>query len=173
MRKFRNPIPRAPRNDPQRSRVYRMETEAIGARNYMRMSRSDVKRFVRSVCRAYGLPRVKIIYKDLGRWAAQWVEPNIIELGRKSSSRDLITLAHELAHHLHHQLSPDDTAGHGPEFMTCHMSILDMARIVPYEAMRVICRLYGVLHSRVSDPLDVSLLRRALRARPRTTRKSR
>jgi len=147
-RRFRFPVKRSPKSDPQQYRMYRMENEAIGARMYAKLTRGTVGVLVRSVCRSYGVPTPRLVWKDLGAWAAQWVQipgerRSTIELNtRKSTSKDIITITHELAHNLHFWLSGSTNEGHeahGPEFMACHMSILDTCRMIPVAAMKVIC----------------------------------
>lgn len=59
---------------------------------------------------------------------------------------------HELAHHIHYWLSDDgavDQEAHGPEFMACHISILDTCRFIPVVGMRAIC---GEWRVRYADP---------------------
>lgn len=151
--RYRYPVKRSPKTDPQQYRVYRMENEAIGARKYMAMDRATAMTLARSVCRNYRVPIVKVKWEDLGKWAAEWRDSNdeggeCIVLGtRKRTSRDILTLTHELAHHIHHHLSEGMDAlqqDHGPEFMACHMSILDVCRVVPVVGMRAICDAWKV-----------------------------
>lgn len=146
--KYRYPVRRSPPTDPQQHRVYRMENEAIGARRYMRVDRDMARLVTRSVCRNYRVPVVELRWKDLGRWAAEWRGPEdeggeaIVLTTRKRTGKDLLTLTHELAHHIHHHLSEGMDAlqqDHGPQFMACHMSILDTLRVVPVVGMRAIC----------------------------------
>lgn len=164
--RYKRPLKKSPKSDPQQYRVYRMENEAIGARSYQSLRRADLGRFVRAVCREYRLPSVKLRYENLGRWAAEWRSPNIIVLGIKTTSRDLLTIAHELAHHLHGALAEGLTQeDHGPQFMACYLSILDTARIIPVVGMRAICAQYKI---RYIDPgLSGSLftLRKRVRAK--------
>lgn len=143
--RFRRPIKKSPASDPQQYRLYRMENEAIGARTYMSLTRKDLARFVRAVCREYRIPKVVLKWENLGKWAAEWRSPNIIVLGTKKTSRDLLTIAHEMAHHLHWAIeSEKDQQSHGPEFMACYLSILDTARIIPMVGMLPICEHYGL-----------------------------
>lgn len=163
--RFAYPVKRSPRNDPQQYRVYRMENEAIGARSYMKMTKAAIAALARSVCRNYGVPQVKLVWKDLGKWAAQWVEgANTIELNvKKGTSQDILTITHELAHHIHHHLAAGADKmheDHGAEFMACHMSILDTCRVVPVVGMRAICEQYGI---RFHDPGTSSSLKRLAR----------
>jgi hypothetical protein len=152
---------KSPKSDPQQHQVYRMESEALGARNYQSMSRANIVRLVNGVCRVYKISRPTVRYKDLGKWAAQWISPTyqeergrtrlifpaVIELStRKRTSMDFITITHELAHHLHASFgaATDKHAGHGAEFMACHISILDTVRAIPVYAMRTVCRQYRI-----------------------------
>ncbi len=149
-RKFSYPIKRSPKSDPQQYRVYRMENEAIGARCYMQMSRTAMRALAAMVCRNYRVPQVRLTWKDLGRWAAQWLEPSAIELSNsKGSARDILTITHELAHHIHHHLSggaDEHQQNHGAQFMACHMSILDTCRVIPVVGMKAICDDYGIAY---------------------------
>jgi hypothetical protein len=152
--KYRYPLKRSPKSDPQQFRVYRMENEAIGARKYMQLTREVQQSLAHSVCRNYRVPRVKLEYVDLGRWAAEWgATPQTIRLNtKKGTSWDILTLTHELAHHVHHWLSDGAANGHeshGPEFMGCHMSILDTCRVIPVVGMRAVCEAWRV---RYADP---------------------
>lgn len=151
--RFRMPVKRSPKSDPQQYRVYRMENEAIGARAYAKLTRNVARSLARSVCRAYGVSPVKLIWcDDLGTWGAEW-DNGIIRLNsKKGTARDLITLTHELAHHIHWCLGGDASIkheGHGPEFVACHMSVLDTCRMIPVVGMREICKAWKV---RYADP---------------------
>lgn len=151
-KQYSRPVKRSPASDPQQYRVYRMESEAIGARNYMQLTRAALERFVRAACRTYGMPKIRIEYLNHRKWAAQAWGNERIQFANKRTSRDLITVAHELAHCLHSHIKPDaelTQQDHGPEFLGCYMSILDVCRIVPVYAMRTICDRYKL---RYVDP---------------------
>lgn len=163
--RFRYPIKRSPKSDPQQYRVYRMENEAIGARSYMKMTKAAIAALARSVCRNYRVPVVRLVWKDLGKWAAQWIEgANTIELNtKKGTSKDILTITHELAHHIHHHLAAGmdvNHEDHGPEFMACHISVLDTLRVVPVVGMRAICDVYKV---KFHDPGTTSSLKKLTR----------
>lgn len=151
-KRYAYPLRKSPKSDPQQFQIYRMESEAIGARNYGSMTRANIVRLVNGICRKYGAKRATVVYKDLGKWAAQWCPPATIELStRKRTSMDYVTITHELAHHIHASFG-DFTATqepHGPEFMACHMSILDTCRAIPVAAMKVVCQQYKI---RYNDP---------------------
>ena len=164
MVKYRRPIKRSPKSDPQQYRLYRLENEAIGARHYMRLPKRALTTYVNSLIRAYGMPGIQIVFEDLGRWAAEWREPNIIVFGRKTTSRDLLTAAHEVAHHLHGWLMGElKQQDHGPEFMACYMSILDTSRMIPVVGMKAICDSYGIEYLEPPSKPDVNKLRKVVR----------
>lgn len=173
--KYRYPIKRSPPTDPQQYRVYRMENEAIGGRLYHRLTRDQQRTLARSICRNYGIPQAKLVWRDLGRWAAEWHPENgdnktIVLSTRKRIAQDMLTLTHELAHHLHHHLSGgiDETQeNHGPEFMACHMSILDSCRVIPVQGMRAVCDAWKVRYADPGVNCSLARLRRIVRKRGR------
>lgn len=150
-RRFKQPLRRGPKTDPQQYRVYRMESEAIGCGGYVKLSQKTIRKFARVICRKYGVPQVRLKFSDLGVWAAEWSEPNLITMNpNKHGSLDLIVIAHELAHHVHNIVSMGlDQESHGPEFLCCYMSVLDTGRIIPIEGMRAIFSKYRL---RFVDP---------------------
>lgn len=163
--KFRWAVTRSPASDPQQYRVYRMESEAIGARGTFSMSRPAIRKLIRSLCRNYGTKPIKVVFTDLGKFAAQWVPPNVIELNtEKSTSHHLLTITHEFSHHLHEHLAPGALhQSHGPEFMACHMSVLDTCRYIPVDAMKVVCDRYRVKYLDPGMRQSLSALRRLLK----------
>jgi predicted SprT family Zn-dependent metalloprotease len=164
-KQFQYPIKRSPASDPQQYRVYRMENEAIGARQYMRASKEKIRQLVRSVCRNYGVPAPKLVWCDLGKWAAEWDNGMIRLNTKKGMASDVLTVTHELAHHIHYHLAgrQDLHAAHGPEFMAVHMSILDTCRIIPVEGMRAICARWKVLYCDPGTTCSLPKLRRICR----------
>lgn len=165
-KRFHFPITRSPKSDPQQYRVYRMENEAIGARKYMKMDDETISTLARAVCRNYRTPQVKVVWESLGKWAAEW-DNGIIRLNRKKgTSRDILTLTHELAHHVHYYLGGDATnvqEPHGPEFMACHMSLLDTCRVVPVVGMRAVCDAWKVRYVDPGTTNSLTKLRRIAR----------
>lgn len=129
-----------------------MENEAIGGRHYCQLSDLEIVARVESVCTMYGIRKAKLVWADLGRWAAEW-DNGIIRLNRgKVTARSILTVLHELGHHLHACLGGDQASkheNHGPEFVACYMSILDTSRIIPVVGMRAICDAYKI---RYKDP---------------------
>lgn len=158
--KFRYALKRSPKADPQQYRVYRMENEAIGGRHYCQLSDLEIVARAKNVCALYRVPDAKVTWADLGRWAAEW-KNGAIRLNRnKVTSRSILTILHELAHHVHWGLAPEESVqheNHGPEFMACYMSILDTSRVIPVIGMRPICEAYNV---RYHDPGTGNSLKR-------------
>lgn len=147
--------------DPQQFPFYRLEREEIGARDYARLRWKDAERVIRSVCRAYSVPRAQLKKRVMGRWAAEYDSPGqyfdlkkqrfVVDRGpgtinvnpRKGTAMDLLTLLHELAHHVQWHLHPDggtEQEPHGPQFVSCYVSILDTVRLIPRDAMIQILR---------------------------------
>lgn len=56
---------------------------------------------------------------------------------------NLLTLAHELAHHVVVLSFPRST-DHGPVWVRTYAELLDLLRLVPIAGMRAICRRHGV-----------------------------
>lgn len=156
-RKFRRPIKKSPKSDPQRNLIYRMESEAIGGRQYLTLTKRKIVSLINSLSRNYRIPPCVIRFNDMTEWAADWRPPGIITFGKKSTSRDLLTALHEFAHHLHYVIEPADVhQGHGPEFMCCYMSVLDTIRFIPVEAMAAVCETYKIKYiaPKATDGID-------------------
>jgi hypothetical protein len=168
--KFSYPVKRSPKSDPQQYRVYRMENEAIGARRYHRMTPEVQRGLAAGICRNYRVPQVHLEWADLGKWAAEWGStPRTIRLStRKGTSQDLLTLTHELAHHVHHWLSggaANKQESHGPEFVGVHMSILDTCRVIPVVGMRAVCAAWKVRYADPGTRSSLKQLRRVAQGR--------
>ena len=161
-RRYRKPIRRSPANDPQQYLVYRMEKEALGARGYAKVTRDILRQFTRGTCRSFGVPQVKLRFCDIGPWTGDY-QDNLIRLNpKRPGSQCLLTIAHELGHHVHEALAPgNDHESHGPQFMAAYMAVLDNARILPVVGMRAICDQYGI---RYNDPGTTNSLRALARA---------
>ena len=161
---FAKPIRESPESDPQQYLLYRMENEAIGARQYLSLTRNELTRYLNGLVKTYRTPPVKIVFEDLGDWAAEWRDPNIIVFGTKRSSRDILTAAHEFSHHLHGHLAEDFVhENHGREFMACYMSVLDVSRMIPVVGMRAICKSYGIKFADPGTEPDVEKLAKIVR----------
>ena len=150
MAAYRRPLPkRRPARDPQQYLVYRMESEALGHCGRMKLSDSAIESLCRAIARNYGVPDLRINWKPM-RDAAVWHDNDVLDLSTtKGTSRDLITITHEMGHQIHYHLSDGNDKNHqnhGPEFMACHLSILDSCRIIPIVGMKAICDSYGIAY---------------------------
>jgi hypothetical protein len=164
--RYQYAIKRSPKSDPQQYRVYRMENEAIGARNYMTLTKPLINALVASICKNYGVSKPKIVWKNLGRWAAEWHEDKITFNPHKGTAWDILTVTHELAHHIHFHLSKgasEEQEAHGPQFMACHMSILDTCRVIPVIGMRAICAAWKIRYADPGATNSLLKLKRILR----------
>lgn len=156
----------SPVSDPQRSRVYLMENEAIGGRHYCQLADLEIVARAKNVCKLYGVPQAKLSWDDLGVWAAEWKNGHIRLNRNKVTARSIMTILHELAHHIHWGLGGDASTqhqNHGPEFMGCYMSVLDTSRIIPVVGMRAICDVYRVKYRDPGTRQSLALLQRICR----------
>lgn len=162
--KFRMPIRRSPKNDPQQYLLYRMEQECFGGMWRGKMTLKAIRSLADSVCKNYGVSKVKISFKDLGNWAGQCLSNSKIEINpNKRAALSIICILHELAHHIHNQLVPYDILiqqeSHGAEFMACYMSVLDTTRIVPLAGMRAILKNYDLFYIDPGDDNSLTVLK--------------
>lgn len=165
-RRFNRPIKKSPKSDPQRNLVYRMESEAIGARMYLTLTKRKIISLLKTLARSYRVAPCVVRFSDMTDYAASWQPPNVITFGAKTTSRDLLTALHEFAHHLHYVIEPRlSQEAHGAEFMCCYMSVLDTARFVPVEAMAAVCKKYKVRYIQPRDMDGVDNLAKLIRGK--------
>jgi hypothetical protein len=165
-KRFDKPIAEAPISDPQRELLYRVELELFSGWCRTKMGLNDARSFARAVCTAFKLPPVTIIVRDLGRWSGEYdSEFRRITLSpTRQKARSQLTLAHELAHHLHEIYSDDETQEwHGPQFMLAYMHILDRTRMIPLEAMEAVCDRRGLKYISPTRFGTLAKLKRAMR----------
>lgn len=167
--RYQRPIKKSPKSDPQRNLIYRMESEAIGGRQYLTLSKPKIVSLIKSLSRAYHIAAPAVRFNDMTAWAADWRPPGIITFGKKITSKDLLTALHEFAHHLHYLIEPSDAhTGHGPEFMCCYMSVMDTMRFIPVEASAAVCDRYQIEYIRPRETDGLDQLRKLLRGRRST-----
>lgn len=170
--KFRMPVKRSPKDDSQQYQLYRMEQECFGGMWRGKMTLKDMRSLANSVCRNYGVRKVEVAFKDLGKWAGQcWLNSKIEINPNKRAALSVICILHELAHHVHNQLAPYELLinqePHGPEFMACYISVLDTARIVPLSGMRAILGAYNINYIDPGDDNKLSTLKARISKRPK------
>lgn len=164
--KYRMALKRSPRRDPQQYRFYRMESESIGARGYVVLTQTAIRKLIRSLCHKYNTKQAGVIFEDIGPWSGEWRSEGVIALNPgRSRARDLITVTHEFVHHLHEHIAPgNDHQNHGPQFVACYMSVLDTARIVPVVGMRAILDSYKIKYNDPGTKNSLTDLRQAVLA---------
>lgn len=166
---FERPVGRSPASDPQRTRLYRMESEAIGSQYYNTMPRRMMVKLLRSLARNYAIPEPRPRFKDLGDWTAEWRSDGVITFNpSRRGFNSIVTVAHEFSHHLHAHLALErafEQQPHGPQFMACYMSVLDTTRAIPVCGMRAICARYKIEFADPGDRNSLTALQRVVRSR--------
>lgn len=92
-------------------------------------------------CRLHGVPSVTVSVRR-HRGAGGWYEFDHIELD-PDCGRNLLMLAHELAHHITAHKHPH-AQDHGPAWMRWYAHLLDAWRLVPIEGTVAACGRYGI-----------------------------
>jgi len=132
------------KSDPQRHLVYSMEREICGWAVYAHVELDDLQRIADYVCRRYRVKRVGIAIENRGKERVfGWCSDNTIHLNADYHGDNTAVLAHELAHYINDQLSPDGES-HGPEFVHYYGEILDMLNLFPYGLFALLCDSWGV-----------------------------
>lgn len=170
--KFRMPIKRSLKSDPQQYLLYRMEQECFGGMWRGRMTLKAIRSLSDSICKNYGVEKAKVSFKELGKWAGQCLSTGAIEINpNKRAALSMICILHELAHHIHNQLVPFEVLVkqefHGPEFLACYMSVLDTTRVIPLAGMRAILKGYDLMYIDPGDDCSVSVLKERISQLPR------
>lgn len=159
---------RAPRSDPQRERVYKMEADTIGGCAWNALPPKLIRQMIKALSVHYGTGPLHVRFKKL-KHAGEWNEPNELVFstykGVKTSAN---IICHEFAHFLHWTLaSGAGHQGHGPEFMACYLSVLDTARLIPMAAMKTVCDRFRVKYTDFGkDPQNLARLQRAISSSP-------
>lgn len=153
----------SPKSDPQRNRLYRMERDCLKGWDAGQMTVPQIKRWVKRVARMYGVPVPGITIKDIGRYSGEYWDGRITLSTQKNSGKTVLTLAHEMAHHIHEQLGdPENDEAHGLEFVTCYVHLLHVMQLVPALAMQVICSTYKLKYNAFNGTPTPERLRRLI-----------
>lgn len=136
---------RSPKEDPQQYEVYDMENDFIGPKQ-AQLTKRAMRELAEAVTSAFRIPPVKLEFKKLGPWAALCHTDGRVIIGTKWSSQQVVTLLHELAHHLHNTITKKalEQEAHGPEWVACYIVVLDVARVLPVVASRAICKKHKI-----------------------------
>lgn len=161
--RYRRQVSRSPVSDPQRNLLYRMEYEALGARGYEGLTRADVRQFARGTCRSLGVPQAVIRFSDIGAWSGEYGEGVVTLNHKRKGALCLLTIAHELGHHVHCALAPEnDHEPHGPQFLAAYMAVLDNGRVLPVVGMRAILDFYKLRYHDPGTKNNLTALKRAV-----------
>lgn len=140
-----------------------MEHEALGARGYEGLPRDGVLQFVAGTCRSLRVPLATVQFKNIGAWSGDYGGGLVRINPTRKGAMCLLTIAHELGHHVHAMLAPDnDDEPHGPQFMAAYMAVLDNGRILPVVGMRAICDHYKIKYNDPGTRNSLRALRRAV-----------
>lgn len=153
----------APKSDPQRERLYRMERACFKGWDVGRMTVPQIELWVKRVARKYGVQVPAVTTKELPGYAGEYWDGRITLCSQKESGKTLLTLTHEMAHHIHEQLGDaEKDEAHGPEFLTCYVHLLHTLKLVPALAMQVICETHRLDHYPFRKPPTTDRLRRLI-----------
>lgn len=130
--------------DPQRDLVYAVEKIHLAGHCRHTMARKHIRKWTRSVCRAYGVPMPKLSFGKVDRgFSAHYDHENAtVRLDPKWGCNGL-TLLHELAHlicYTHYPRAQD----HGAAFCRVYGELLDRNRLVPFAGWKALCARHGV-----------------------------
>lgn len=152
------PIPKPSKTiaeDPQRTRLYKMEREFVGISVYHAVSKDNLETLMRHACRYYNMPAPKlVVYNDprdrkFGSSNYEYYEPycvpfnHEIKLNRGFHGANACTLMHELAHYIVDSIY-ENHSGHGKKFVGVYMHLLDKYRIMPSDAFRTIAKRHKI-----------------------------
>jgi len=132
---------RTVKSDPQARRVYVMERRGLWGHLDHTAPLGLLRTTAARACRLHGVPPVSVTVRRM-RGCGGWYEHDRINLD-PDCGRNLLMLAHELAHHVTYHKHPH-AQDHGPAFVRWYAHFLDAWRLVPIEGMRALCRDYGV-----------------------------
>jgi hypothetical protein len=129
-----------------------MERELEGISVHHKAAPKFLRRVAKSVCRYYGVPQIAVsfinkpktrefgytLYSDFPD-----ASPTRLVLNGGFHGQNLMTLLHELAHHITDCLY-DDAQAHGPEFCAIYMHLMSRHKILPQDCFRVLAARWKV-----------------------------
>lgn len=133
-----------PRSDPQRDKVYDLETNINGWWTYSSIPTKELLAFLVAVCKYYrvDIPKLRVI-RDRKCGDTAWYDhaADEIVLNRSREGTNVGVLCHEAAHYLI-DCFYTDTEVHGPEFVAIYMHLLDHFCLLPHTCFRLLAKKY-------------------------------
>lgn len=124
---------KAPRDDPQKYKVYTMEREWIGTSVNVHMILPDLRSVVNNACSRYGIERVQVRLYSKKEHVFGYVKDEVIYLNTKFHGDNLGVLLHELAHVITDE-KHEERESHGPMFCLIYGELLDFYKVLPMRA---------------------------------------
>jgi hypothetical protein len=129
--------------DPQAKRVYEMEWTCLEGHVNTNTPLHMLRKVARNLCKEHGVPYVRIFVRSFDHECdAMYTEPGIIKLD-PTRGKNLLTLAHELAHHICSIKNPR-AQPHGATWVKIYAGLLSELRLVPIAGMKAICKAHKV-----------------------------
>lgn len=130
--------------DPNKAALYRMEQrEFAGVWLNVKQPMKYLRKRARAVCRLYQVPQARVLARGAPGCDAQYHDDSgTIDLC--GNGRNLLSLAHELAHHIVWTRHGHRAQDHGPMFVLLYGQLLSSLRICPLAGWRAACRRHGV-----------------------------
>lgn len=133
--------------DTQAKRVYEMEANALWGHSCHHVPLKTLRATAKKICIDVGIPCVTVHVRHAKDTTGLY-DPNTYRIQLEASSgRNLLILAHELAHHLTWVNHPH-AQSHGPIWAKYYMYLLDALYIMPICAFKAMARQYGVRMAR-------------------------
>ena len=121
-----------------------LEHTGFGAHDHHVMRVARLRKHAMEMCRQYKVPQVRLIVRTPpgGGVAVYYETDRTIWLGPKRG-KNLLTLAHEMAHHVVAMRHPR-ARDHGPTWMRYYADMVDDLKLMPRRAFLAAAREYGV-----------------------------
>jgi len=136
------------KSDSQRHKVYNLERRLMGQCVNAVVPVADLQTVANHACRKWALPKVSVRKLSIKsesdeRIMGKWYDDNVIELNPDFHGMNLMTLLHELAHHICDKYE-SGCEDHGPEFAYHYGQLLDKYNCLPFFAWEVLCDDWGI-----------------------------
>lgn len=132
--------------DPQRQAVYDMEArEFSGLWNGVTQPMKQLRGAAREVCKLFDVPPVTLAMRRFADRDAEYNDETFeVSFGVAGHNRNMVTLAHEISHHIVYHRHGNRAQDHGPTFVLVYAQVLSAMRMVPIAGMRDACKRHKV-----------------------------